>query len=378
MKGKLFDEFAPVSREEWEEKIVVDLKGKPLDQLRWEHQTIQGKPFYTKEDIDHLSVTQNGALERQPHLFGNRYWVNYQAIQVTDEKTANADALEALNKGAQGIFFILEKPAVTFETLLKDVQLPYCHLSFQMDNSNPNALQDYASYIDRMGCPKEQVRGFVTLVGDVPEDYWQKINHSADSFREFRSLDIHIQNDPSTPVIDELTMILEKTIQRVDSMTNAGIPIEKVFQNLHFTLTIGPHYFMEIAKIRAFRALAQALAQSYGIAIQPNDVCILSRTSHWSEEASDPHDYLLRATTEAMSAIIGGCNELIVQPFYSTFTDQPALAKRIARNISSILKDESYLDKVVDPSAGSYYVEYLTNEIIQKSWNRLLEMKSEE
>ena len=153
-------------------------------------------------------------------------------------------------------------------------------------------------------------------------------------------------------------------------MTDRGLTADEACANMQLTFGVGSNYFMEIAKLRAARMLWARLAEQY----KPADPSSLKIPIHacsgmWNKSVYDPYVNVLRLTTECMSASIGGANSITILPFNNTYKTADDFSQRIARNIQIILKEESYLDKVVDPSAGSYYIESLTDELAQMAWN---------
>ncbi|MCK5207219.1 MAG: methylmalonyl-CoA mutase, partial [Cyclobacteriaceae bacterium] len=157
-----------------------------------------------------------------------------------------------------------------------------------------------------------------------------------------------------------------------------GISAEMVIRNMEFCLPVGTDYFLEIAKLRTLRILFYKIAESYGLSeYDPGSLNIHSVSSSWTKTVYDPYVNMLRNTTEAMSAVIGGCNALTISPYNENFEQPTELSKRISRNVSNILKEESYFDKIVDPSAGSYYIENITDELVQKAWQLFTEVEKE-
>ena len=130
---------------------------------------------------------------------------------------------------------------------------------------------------------------------------------------------------------------------------------------------------MEIAKLRALRFLWQRVQMGWGI--EPKIAYVHAQTSTFYDAAITPNTNLLRATTEAMSAVIGGCDALTVHAYDSTFRTPDEFSERIARNISILLKEESYLDKTLDPAAGSYFLENLTQQLAEAAWSLFLEVE---
>lgn len=328
---RLFKEFEKASVEGWLKKLSSDLKGKPIDELEWTKKGISGKPFYTQEDLKQSLNLAN--VHPEPEKFGDRFWVNFQYIQVDNDEQANQKALESLSQGAEGVFFTCHS-IPNFHTLLKKVQLPYCQVSFElaegMDVSH--FCEAYRSYVIDQGYKREDING--QLINHTPFTQEHFPNFQTSSYRFRANGDLHSD--------------MVNFVQALDPSTPA--------HQLAIFVELEDDYFLEIAKLRALRYLLKA---RYG-----EGFSIIGITKGWSAPLEDPHTHLLHATTQAMSAILGGVDGLVVQPFYPIFPKRPILAERIARNISTLLRDESHLGKVVDPAAGSYYIDSLTMDLI--------------
>jgi methylmalonyl-CoA mutase len=145
---------------------------------------------------------------------------------------------------------------------------------------------------------------------------------------------------------------------------------------MQFVFAVGSNYFMEIAKLRAARMLWAKIVDAY----KPKDknyckTFIHVVTSTWNKTLYDPYVNMLRSTTEAMSAALGGADSITVNPFDSVYKDSDEFSERIARNIQIILKEEAHFDKVSDPAGGSYYIENLTNSIAEKAWELFINIQ---
>jgi len=145
-----------------------------------------------------------------------------------------------------------------------------------------------------------------------------------------------------------------------------------------FTFAIGPNYFFEIAKLRAARLLWAKIAEQY----KPSDPASLvmeihSRTALWNMTLYDPYVNMLRTTTGGMSAVLGNTDSLTVLPFDAPFAESGDFSERIAGNQQMILKEESYLDRIADPAAGSYYIETLTDSIATHAWELFLKIQEQ-
>jgi len=146
-------------------------------------------------------------------------------------------------------------------------------------------------------------------------------------------------------------------------------------------LSVNDNYFVNIAKFRVFRSLAKLLFEGYDTKHDFISPTIYAKTNIRHLAKNDANNNPLRETTQAMSAIIGGCDVLTIQygedENYSIGSEQEQKRfRRISRNIQLILKEEAYLDKVIDPGAGSYYLEQLSSQILEKSWNLFLEIEN--
>jgi methylmalonyl-CoA mutase len=149
--------------------------------------------------------------------------------------------------------------------------------------------------------------------------------------------------------------------------------IDDVAKTIKFNFGIGNNYFMEIAKLRAARLLWAQIVKAYN----PANDCAAKliahcETSRFNKTIYDPHVNMLRTQTEAMSAALGGAHSITVLPFNVIYEEPTKLSERVARNQQILLKEESYLDKVSDPAAGSYYIENLTASIVEQAWKQFL------
>lgn len=348
MSSGLFQEFEKQTAKDWTEKLESDLKGKPLESLLWKTQGIEGKPFYTSENLDFEPFNHNN-FSQNSSLFGDRFWVNYQPIWVEEFKEANQKALNALEHGASGIVFHLND-IPEWNTLLKEIQPAYCSVSFVLSEAvqAENFISSYQQYLSEIEVDLNQISGFISTE-----------NSSKVALGKLKSLGTDVAKEVHAAFA--LALTLAEFIEKVDQQTSNGEKLENCLEKVFFSHTISNDFFLEIAKHRALRKLAEDVISAYGI--KEPSVDIISQAGPWTAEIDDPHSFMLHATTQAMSAIIGGTDGLIVQPFYNIFPEKHSLAERIARNISSILSEESYLNKMVDPAAGSYYIEKLTHTI---------------
>jgi len=186
----------------------------------------------------------------------------------------------------------------------------------------------------------------------------------------------HYFNSAGATIAEELGFSLASGNEYLAQATAAGLSVDDAAQRMMFSFAIGSNYFMEIARLRAARMLWAKIVEQYKPASETSmQMYIHSNTSAWNKTLFDPYVNLLRSTTEAMSAVIGGTQSLSILPFDTFYKDPDEFSTRLARNQQIILKEEVYLDKVVDPSAGSYYIENLTQLIAEAAWKVFLQVE---
>ena len=359
MEERLFTDFKSQTAEAWKEKLIADLKGKPFEDLLWENQGLSGKPFYTKADLPER-LPQLSKVHSQPEAFGNRFWVNYQVIAVSSEKEANKAALIALEHGADGLLFSLSATP-DFAILLKGIKVNYCHVSFESSERSTTAIyEDYLSYLNQIEADKSAVNGFIAGVGV----------HAQNEVQGLKTVMVKTNGQTN----DSAKQIALQLADIIDLIDNLNIAPGDFFNMMACQLNLSKDYFGEIAHHRALRLMLHKLATAYEISI--DEPMIFSGSSNWTSDINDTHSFMLHATTQAMSAIVGGTDGLLIRPFYSVFGENKSLAERMARNISTILKEESYLAKNVDPAAGSYYLESMTDALADKATAHLKSIES--
>jgi methylmalonyl-CoA mutase len=342
-KSNLLTEFPPQSRADWVKRATADLKGKNLDEVLNIIEPGLSTPIYfTSEDISSLpdlAVSKSGTDIP-------RHWTNYERITVVNELIANDMALEALSKGAQGIIFRVDSIS-DFERLLADIKIENCGISFVSQEHIEGFLDAYLDFAKSQNA-LPGLEGFLDQPGE-------QLTAGAGKF--YPKL-IKQVNDG---IISGLVSILNETARVVDGSSH--VLNEALALSIAYQVDIGTNYFAEISKIRALRILLNLFWQEYNLDLPASHFHIMARSTCWSEESLEPHANLLKGTTAAMSAIVGGCNSLHLEPA----DENNELDTRISRNISTILAYEAYFDKVYDPTAGSYYVEWLTAKIVEET-----------
>lgn len=351
--------FSFPTYEDWLEVAHQELEGaNPLEKLTIRKGDIDIFPFYTKSQKEPESYTRLKPSSRPYN--GARNWVNSPKILVSDERKANEVALAYLNSGAEGILFDCPSAKINPVGLLNNISLPDCTISFLIHESSPGWLMEFNQYVtDKFN--KEEIKGCI---------FWQSINDSDvnivktfSDWSQFHALGIVV--NPQQDAIDEIAQSLRKVVELVDTLTQNKIDIQNLLDQVSFSVSVGPDFFLEMAKIKSLRNLWNQVKGAYNI-IRTKSLHIHAQSIAWSIESFQPHGNMIKSTTSAMAAIAGGCDSLTIEP-----EDQHhETMSRVAINVSTILREESHFSKVADPMAGSYYVDSITNQLSEKAWNK--------
>jgi len=399
-QSKLFSEFPPVTTAEWETKIRADLKGADYEKkLIWKtDEAFDVKPYYRAEDLhglEYLNVNPAG----YPFLRGDKKnhnnWLVRQDLHTTDFKEANKLALEAISRGANAIGF--DARVVTtheqMHLLLDKIDFSKININFFSSRSYPLTLELLIYEVTSRGKESSKIGGsinfdplsYLLIHGDFYinwrnnlEEAEYLLNVTRKHLPHFKILTIngHYFQDAGSTLVQELAFSVATACEYIAGLTEKGFNIDHLTHRFLLSLGVGPNFFMEIAKHRAARLLWAKMTEQF----HPKDadsmkIFIHSSTATWNKTLYDPYVNLLRTTTEGMSAALGNADSVTIRPFDIIFRNADDFSRRIALNQQLIFKEESYLDKIVDPSAGSYYLENLTDSIIFQAWKLFLEIE---
>ena len=387
MKNQLFSEFISHTNNDWKLQVIKDLKGKGFDEnLTWIiDENIQIKSYFDDNKMDEIPLQ---AIQQSQYQEFVKNWSNREIIRYKSEKETNLLIISLLAKGV-GAFLIdfsgLLELKFEVKELLRNIKISDTPIFFKVENAPlnlVNELQIIAPYHWKGGIDNDILGRYFTT-GIYDEFQWEtmsKILRKVQNFASFKMFSINgnVFHNAGANVGQELAYTLASALEVIEKMGKQNLSVPVIIQKLEFSISVGTNYFEEIAKIRALKFLwKKILLEGYGLGeheISPISIhCI---TSSFYNSTDSPHTNLLRATSEAMSAVIGGCNALSIRAFDETFQESNDFSGRISRNISTILKEESYFDKVIDPSAGSYFIENLTFEIAENAFRLLEEIEN--
>lgn len=366
----LFQNFDPSTKKEWVEKATNDLKGADFNKrLVWKNLNgIDIQPLYTKEDQQsYLSNTGHNA----EHI------INYRRIVASDTAEANKLGLKAVEEGATGLLFEIST-GISPAALLKGIDLSEITVSFITGSKSLDFASEFKSYVAASGIDKTSLRGYIDFNfvveyltnGTLEKDVFDQLSSLTSMFKDypnFNTLVISgtVYQDSGSNQVQEIAYTLNSLVFIIDELTKKESDLQLIFDNLYFNLGISADYFVEIAKFRAFNSLLSKIAGKYGV--RPGSAQVTAKTSVWSKSVTDANTNMLRATTEAMSAILGNASALEIDPYDHEFKKPNDFSSRIAGNITTILKEESYFGKVSNPVDGSYYIEELSLQLAENA-----------
>ena len=386
-KEKLFDMFPPVTTEEWMAKINVDLKGADFNKkLVWRtNEGFNVMPFYRKEDIEGLPTI--GSMPGQyPYVRGTRAnndWLIRQQILGADAAELNANARHAIDKGVESIGICMcDLEASDLAAVLEGIDLKKVEVNI---SSCPRRAEDMAkalvALVEKAGAV-EEFRGSIGFnpfkrllkrgmefqkdIKDTALAVYEAVKPVA-GIRCF-AVDSFMLCNAGAYITQELGYALAWGAEWMTILTEAGLSACEASARIKFNMGISANYFMELAKFRAGRMLWAEIVKAYGAGEECCKMAVHAVTSQFNMTVYDAHVNLLRSMTETMSAALAGVDSIETLPFDLQYKTPDEFSERIARNQQHLLREESHLDKVVDPAGGSYYIETLTASIAAQAW----------
>ena len=355
----LFTNFAPVSAKEWKQKIQFELKGADYNEtLIWNSpDDIKVKPFYDKEDVKEVISVTTKASE----------FKICQNIFVHDINKSIERALDSLARGAESIRFTIEDETIAIEKLLEKLPLESTAIFFHLNFISIDFVQKIESIATKR---KAAIYCNLDPIGHLAkEGNWFTTSEK----NNFETLNNLVKRDNSLSLISVNSALYQNSgatiVQQIAyTLAHANeyfnhIELSKP-QTMVLEIAVGTNYFFEIAKLRAIRLLFNLIAKEYN----QNWNCHLVVTpTRRNKTLYDYNVNMLRTTTECMSAILGGADTIANLPYDALYHKDNEFGDRIARNQLLILKNESYFDKVNNPSDGSYYIESLTQQLADKA-----------
>ncbi|MBJ6110076.1 hypothetical protein JAO73_13720 [Hymenobacter sp. BT523] len=376
-----FAEFPAVTTAEWQARLARDLKGQDPATLRWPlPDGFSVEPFYHREALAALG----GAPVPLPHPVTP--WLNVPTLTVTagDGRPQIDQAAAALARGADGVHFILSRTGeFAVHYLAEMLPLATTFVGYTV-TAAPDAL--LSQLVE--AAPGTALRGFLRFApGPVPEgaelaDYRAALRRCVSlttAMPDFRALAVNgaFFGNRGATATQQIAFSLNTAAALLAELPTDDISAAQVAATLHVHMAVAPSYFPEMAKLRALRRLWATLLHGFGLPASLHaNLRVHALTSSWAQTTLDPHTNLLRHTTEAMSAVLGGADSLSVAAFDCVFAEANEFSARLARNLSVLLREEAGLGLVQDPAAGSYFLETLTDQLAQEAWTLFQRMEA--
>ena len=411
--------------DKWRELAEKELRGKPLSSLDWT--TLEGikvKPLYTEEDIEGLphmgSLPGFEPFTRgvRATMYAGRPWTIRQYAGFSTAEESNAFYRRNLAAGQQGVSVAFDlathrgydsdHPRVTgdvgkagvaidsvedMKILFDGIPLDKVSVSMTMNGAVIPILASFIVTGEEQGHDKSVLSG--TIQNDILKEFMVRntyiyppepsmriisdiIGYTSDNMPKFNSISIsgyHMQ-EAGANLVQELAYTLADGREYVRAAINAGMDVDKFAGRLSFFFAIGMNFFMEIAKLRAARTLWHRVMTEFGAKNERSKMLRTHcQTSGVSLQEQDPYNNVIRTAYEALSAVLGGTQSLHTNALDEAIALPTDFSARIARNTQLVLQEETGVTKVVDPLAGSYYVESLTNALIEKAWALMEEVE---
>ncbi len=387
--------FPPVTTEEWLAKINVDLKGADFQKkLVWRtNEGFNVQPFYRAEDIKDLPFI-NSLPGQFPFVRGTRTnndWSTVQTISGADYKEMNENAIYAIERGVGTVAFKVgsDFDAKALETLVAGIDLAKIRMTLRCCPGHAaEVVTVLCNYLKKNGLAdkfngtvdfdpfRRLLRHGLPFPKEIKEEA-KKVFDAAEGVEGLRlfAVDSFMLCNAGAYITQELGYALAWGAQWMTILTEAGIDACAAARRIVFNMGISSNYFMELAKFRAARMLWAKIVKAYtNCECDCTKMFVHAVTSQFNQTIYDAHVNLLRSMTETMSAALAGVDSIETLPFDLQYKEPDEFSKHIARNQQHLLREESHLDKVVDPAGGSYYVETLTASIADVAWKKFCEI----
>ncbi|MCC5992603.1 MAG: methylmalonyl-CoA mutase, partial [Rhodobacteraceae bacterium] len=413
------------AKQEWAELAAKELKSRPVDSLSWN--TLEGiavQPLYTAEDLDGLDHL--GSLPGQTPftrgvratMYTGRPWTIRQYAGFSTAEESNAFYRKALAAGQQGVSVAFDlathrgydsdhprvlgdvgKAGVAIDSvedmkiLFDGIPLEKVSVSMTMNGAVIPILASFIVTGEEQGVDRKLLSG--TIQNDILKEFMVRntyiyppepsmriiadiIEYTSEKMPKFNSISIsgyHMQ-EAGANLVQELAFTLADGREYVRAAIARGMDVDRFAGRLSFFFAIGMNFFMEIAKLRAARLLWSRVMEEFNPK-DPKSSMLRThcQTSGVSLQEQDPYNNVIRTAYEAMSAVLGGTQSLHTNALDEAIALPTEFSARIARNTQLVLQEETGVTKVVDPLAGSYYIEKLTHDLAEAAWVLMQEVE---
>jgi methylmalonyl-CoA mutase len=421
-KFSIKDNFPETSFDDWRKTVEKDLEGVPFEQ-RLKTKTYEGiylQFIYTKKDIENLPQIfnkpgfKNFARGTKESGYLDNSWLIAQEIPYPIPEEFNSALKFDLDRGQNAINIILDKSlqdlvtenesdvkSLTIQNLsdlekaLDKIDITKYPIFVKTGYSNLHFLMLFSTYVKQKGFDLKKITGaiesdpvdFAVSEGYLPiqtesifDEMYEATKWSIINFPGLKTIGVNSlqYHNSGANIVQEIACAISTAVEYIKQMIKRGLSIDEIARNIRFTFGLSSLYFLEIAKLRAVKLLWAKIIESFGGNEESQKIFIHAQTSFNNQTIYDPYVNMLRTTTEAFSAVIGGIDSVQTNCFDEALGLPNEFSRRIARNTQIILKEETHLNQLIDPAGGSYFVENLTDEIAKKSWIFFKEIEKRE
>jgi len=417
-------DFPAASYEEWRQAAEALLKGAPFEKVlnTRTYEGVELRPIYNSEDITDLAhLDEFPGFSRFSRGFCahgtyDQPWEISQELACSTPEEFNNTALDELARGQTELNILVDLATqagrdpddarigevgacgVSLATLadmekaFKGINLPMISIYLRAGAFAVPVTALLLAYARKRdidfgalrGCIEIDPLGTLAWKGDLPVSLNLAYREMATVTRfagerahglQTITVQGHPYHDGGASAVQELAYVIATGAEYVREMIKRGISIESFSDRMRFSFSVGSNFFMEVAKLRAARILWSQVMESFGGSPHSGRLPIHTRTSTLNKTLHDPFVNILRTTTEAFSAVVGGTDGMHIGPFDESVRVPNRFSRRLARNTHVILNEECDLGKVTDPAGGSWYVEWLTDQVARKAWSEFQEIE---
>jgi methylmalonyl-CoA mutase len=420
----LQSDFNIPNYEDWKAQVEKDLKGASFEKLLLTktYEGINLEPIYTSSHPEKSNSTNTlpGSDNLRRGLNASGYlansWHICQELPTGDAEKFNSALKTALKGGQNSINILLDLPTklgidsdygkigevgkdglaisalLSISRALDGIDLPNYPIHIDAGFSALPIFMIFNAYLNKTGRKIQDISGSIVAdpigfyadkeelpvtLGHAFEEMsaltrWTNLNAPKIKTIGVSGLPYH---DAGANSVQELSYMLATVVTYINVLLEKGINLNEIVNSIRVKFGIGPQYFTEVAKLRAWKILWNNLVNAYRLKEGDAKISVHARTSSFHQSKFDPYVNMLRTTTEAFSAIVGGVDCLHTNTFDEAIGESSEFSRRIARNTQIILKEESHLDQLIDPAGGSYYIEFLTDSIAKNAWLHFQEIE---
>ena len=383
MPDSLFSEFNFSDKNTWKKQVEKEL-GKKYETLNYWQITpnLSIEPYYITQDIDWSTISR--LQDSQKKSLG---WLNLPRIKFDKAWPTNSKIKAAIDAGADAVILSLPGFEIIKSELSKtlhSIRLSDTPVFFQTKINPEKLFQEVAKgagYYLKGGIFNDPLANWMRDGGDFQQGIERIciVLNKTKMMQEFRPfmVESHVFHNAGANPVQELALSLASAVHYIDKLTDYGISALDALNRFFYSVSVGPDYLTEIAKLRALRFLHAKTGQAYNVPDQLCHTFIQAQTSTFYRVNQSSHNNIIRSTSEAMSAVIGGCDALTILPHDESITEANEHSERIAKNISLLLSNESYFDRVADPAAGSFQIEHMSMKMAEEAWNLFLKIEEQ-